>query len=233
MIVMTDEPSKLKKDQRRESILNSAIKVMSEKGFEATTMREIAKEEGISETLLYRFFKNKLEVLFGIMQSKMIETMHSFEEFVETTKVMIPDPRTSLPLICKLMKNKFKENKELITLLSKERHKLREHFKEMRMSTHHEGMPRFGKIIMEKMKGLQIEDALVEYFDRCKKAGNLKEELNTKSVTKIFLNLIFSPFPLLPMMNPMKQFPDESMIDDLLETQIQIFLYGILPDEKK
>ncbi|MGC9780780.1 MAG: TetR/AcrR family transcriptional regulator [Candidatus Heimdallarchaeota archaeon] len=228
---MSEEPSKLKKDQRKESILSSAIKVMSEKGFDATTMREIAKTEAISETLLYRFFKNKHEVLFGIMQSKMLETIKSFEEFVETTKVLIPDPKTSLPLIFKLMKNKFKENKELIVLLTKEQDKLREHFSEIRKNSAHKGISQFGKQIMDKMRSLQIEEALTEYFVRCKQAGNLKEELNTKSVTKIFLNLIFSPFPLLPMMNPMKQFPDEAMIDDLLETQIQIFLYGILPDK--
>lgn len=47
----------------RERILIAAIDVMRSKGVAAATTRTIAAEAGISEALIYRYFKNKLEVL--------------------------------------------------------------------------------------------------------------------------------------------------------------------------
>jgi AcrR family transcriptional regulator len=47
----------------RERILAAAIDVMRRKGVAAATTRAIAAEAGISEALIYRYFKNKLDVL--------------------------------------------------------------------------------------------------------------------------------------------------------------------------
>jgi AcrR family transcriptional regulator len=47
----------------RERILTAAIVVMHNKGVAAATTRAIAAEAGISEALIYRYFKNKLDVL--------------------------------------------------------------------------------------------------------------------------------------------------------------------------
>ena len=47
----------------RERILTAAIDVMRSKGVAAATTRAIAAEAGISEALIYRYFKNKLDVL--------------------------------------------------------------------------------------------------------------------------------------------------------------------------
>jgi AcrR family transcriptional regulator len=47
----------------RERILIAAIDVMRGKGVAAATTRTIAAEAGISEALIYRYFKSKLEVL--------------------------------------------------------------------------------------------------------------------------------------------------------------------------
>ncbi len=47
----------------RERILIAAIDVMRSKGVAAATTRTIAAEAGISEALIYRYFKSKLEVL--------------------------------------------------------------------------------------------------------------------------------------------------------------------------
>jgi AcrR family transcriptional regulator len=47
----------------RERILIAAIDVMRRKGVAAATTKTIAAEAGISEALIYRYFKSKLEVL--------------------------------------------------------------------------------------------------------------------------------------------------------------------------
>ncbi|MHA1355295.1 MAG: TetR/AcrR family transcriptional regulator [Candidatus Heimdallarchaeota archaeon] len=54
---------RLGQDQRKESIIKTAIKLFAELGFDAVSMRTIAKEEGISEVILYRYFRHKFKIL--------------------------------------------------------------------------------------------------------------------------------------------------------------------------
>ncbi len=55
-----------KQMQRAEDILEGALKVFGEKGFEAATISEIAKAAKISDATFYDYFKSKEEVLFSI-----------------------------------------------------------------------------------------------------------------------------------------------------------------------
>lgn len=50
-------------ENRDQDILNAAIKVFSEKGYNAATTSEIAKEAGVAEGTIFRYFKNKKELL--------------------------------------------------------------------------------------------------------------------------------------------------------------------------
>lgn len=48
-------------------ILESAVKIFSEKGFNAATTNEIAKEAGIAEGTIFRYFKTKKDILHKII----------------------------------------------------------------------------------------------------------------------------------------------------------------------
>ncbi len=63
--------------ERKRQILNSAIKIFGEKGFQNATIAEIAKEAGIGDATIYEYFKNKEDLLLAIP--------------VETTKDLIAD----------------------------------------------------------------------------------------------------------------------------------------------
>ena len=54
------------KEARRELILKSAEKVFSEKGFLNSTISDVAKETGVSDTTIYEYFSSKEELLFSI-----------------------------------------------------------------------------------------------------------------------------------------------------------------------
>jgi AcrR family transcriptional regulator len=54
---------KAKKEKTREKILESALKLFSERGYLGTTTKEIATLAGITETTLFRHFPSK-EVIF-------------------------------------------------------------------------------------------------------------------------------------------------------------------------
>lgn len=49
-------------DERRQEILDGAIKLFSEKGYDRTSISDIATYLGISQGLCYRYFKSKEEI---------------------------------------------------------------------------------------------------------------------------------------------------------------------------
>src|SRR5215467_7626727 len=53
-------------DERKTRILAAVRKVFAQKGLEGTTTRELAKEAGVSEALLYKHFPSK-EALYQAM----------------------------------------------------------------------------------------------------------------------------------------------------------------------
>jgi AcrR family transcriptional regulator len=53
-------------DARREQILETAVELLSQRGFKGTTTKEIAKAAGVSEAMVFRHFENK-EALYGAL----------------------------------------------------------------------------------------------------------------------------------------------------------------------
>lgn len=53
--------------EKEQKILNSAIKIFNEKGFSAATTNEIAKNAGIAEGTIFRYYKTKKDILRSIL----------------------------------------------------------------------------------------------------------------------------------------------------------------------
>src|SRR5205809_1088802 len=62
---MTAPPKPSERDATRENILTSALKLFREKGFEPTTMRDIAKAAGLSLGASYYYFKTKEAIVMA------------------------------------------------------------------------------------------------------------------------------------------------------------------------
>ncbi len=60
---------RLRGEERRAGILEAALKLFAEKGFTGTRTKEIAREAGISETLIFQHFKNKRNLYRQALQS--------------------------------------------------------------------------------------------------------------------------------------------------------------------
>ena len=52
-------PRRQQAEERREQILDAALRVFSEKGFAGASVRDIAREVGVTEGLLYHYFESK------------------------------------------------------------------------------------------------------------------------------------------------------------------------------
>lgn len=58
--------------QRKQQILNAALKVFSEKGFAGATTAEIARTAGISEGTIYKYFGSKRELLMSLIDNQVV-----------------------------------------------------------------------------------------------------------------------------------------------------------------
>ena len=67
---------------RREQIVEAATRVFAEKGFRRATIREVAREAGISEGTIYNYFEDKDALLMAILE-RLNETERRVEDFEE------------------------------------------------------------------------------------------------------------------------------------------------------
>jgi AcrR family transcriptional regulator len=70
----TDRPPTVRQRMaaaRREQILETALKLFAERGFDATSTRQIAKEVGIAEGLIFHYFPTKASLLTAILQDRL------------------------------------------------------------------------------------------------------------------------------------------------------------------
>ena len=91
---------------KEQDILSAAIKIFADKGFSAATTNEIAKEAGVAEGTIFRYYKTKKEILKKVMIS-LITVLA--EEFIVVR-------------IGKVLKdNKDKTEREILKALFKDR----------------------------------------------------------------------------------------------------------------
>lgn len=74
-------------ETRKQEILYGALRVFSKKGYDKTSISDIAKEIGISQGLCYRYYKSKEEIYDGALEEyanfiveKKIESYRSLSE---------------------------------------------------------------------------------------------------------------------------------------------------------
>jgi AcrR family transcriptional regulator len=65
---MTDPIQQQLISARKNQILDAAAALFAEKGFHPTTTRDIAKQAGISEGTIYKYFDSKTALLLGIFE---------------------------------------------------------------------------------------------------------------------------------------------------------------------
>lgn len=80
---------KNKNQLKKIAILEGALKVFGEKGFEATTIAAICKSAKIADATLYEYFESKEDVLFSIAEHytrQHLENMKQVAHFIHNTR---------------------------------------------------------------------------------------------------------------------------------------------------
>ena len=70
--------------ETKEAIMNTALKMFSEKGYAAVSMRDISGEVGIRASSIYYYFKSKQDIFDALIQM-----VDSIITFIETRKTKL------------------------------------------------------------------------------------------------------------------------------------------------
>jgi AcrR family transcriptional regulator len=76
--------SKSAKEKTKEKIIQSAVELIVQKGYKNSTLRDIAKEAGVSNPTIYNYFATKEKLLYAYVELKhkqAIEILYKIEDF--------------------------------------------------------------------------------------------------------------------------------------------------------
>ncbi len=76
-----------RKRKTKKAIIKAAVKLFSEKGFEKTSIEELAREAGIGKGTIYTYFQTKTEIFHAFCEE---ELEYIFEELIHNTDSNAP-----------------------------------------------------------------------------------------------------------------------------------------------
>ncbi|MEI5907472.1 TetR/AcrR family transcriptional regulator [Bacillus spongiae] len=196
---MTNKKNHTKQDTR-EKILEASIKLLSEKGYKATTLLTIAQEAQVSEMTVVRHFQNKENIL--IESIKMLHfDIPKMKHFLETEAKY--EVESDLKEIIFIILNTFIKNRKLISILLREKE-----FKD-----------KIDTLIPE-----DLCDLLIEYFDVMKEKEKIHLPLNSEAIT---YNVISSIIGILVVRSRFENKFTTVTREEAVDTFIQIFTQGL------
>lgn len=89
------------KEQRRQAILDAALEVFIGKGYQLATIDDIAHRSGLSVGAIYRYFRNKGEIMLTLVEDRLGRTPELFARLTETAG----DPWERLDACVRLLAN--------------------------------------------------------------------------------------------------------------------------------
>jgi AcrR family transcriptional regulator len=120
---------RMKSEERRAAIVQSAIHLFAEKGFRGATTRELAAAAGVTEPVLYQHFRAKSDLYSAIIEAKAAEVSGHTAELRELAQS--GDDRAFFGKLGDVILRRYEKDPELSRLLffsSLERHELSDLF---------------------------------------------------------------------------------------------------------
>jgi TetR/AcrR family fatty acid metabolism transcriptional regulator len=74
------------KNNKKDLIINAAIKVFADKGFYTANVADVAKEAGVADGTIYLYFKNKDDLLISLFETKMEEILQRFASLLDSNR---------------------------------------------------------------------------------------------------------------------------------------------------
>jgi AcrR family transcriptional regulator len=193
----------------REKILSSAVEIFSQKGFQASTIREIARLAGVNDLTVYRHFESKEKLFTEMFQRHSLLT--EIGEYI--VQGVTDDFERDLRSVLRTFMARFKKELPLIKLLLSEAEKMEECKKYVAL---------FSKNIIEK---------LAAFFEYYKISQQIRQNINSYVAASSLYSMLFSRvYALILCGDEMESFSTVSE-DELMEGWIDLFVSGMMIPE--
>jgi TetR/AcrR family fatty acid metabolism transcriptional regulator len=100
--------------EKRERILQSAIKVFARKGFYNTRVSEIARQAGVADGTIYLYFKNKDDILISIFTDR----IGKLNDEMERQLSELPDIKAKIDRIVSIQLGLLRGHKDLAEVIT-------------------------------------------------------------------------------------------------------------------
>lgn len=187
-----------KKEETRGNIINCAVSFFREKGFQETSMEEIAEKSDVSKGTLYNYFQDKESILVGYFQTIIADYGKKIEENFEEKEYI----KLTLYNLMDFISEIFKDDKELATIYFKYRMPSRFDF-------NHNSSQRSG-----------IEKWVLKIIEKAQQDNQLRKDIPALVLTRTFQFLTMSFF----ISSIYTEEPIE--IDNIKDQLIGLFLNG-------
>lgn len=159
---------------KRESIMNSAIRVFARKGFENARISDIAEEAGTAYGLVYHYFKSKEELLNFILQDKWRLFLTSITEIDRKEKIF----KDKVSKITEVLIETYRSFPELMRVIVVE----------------YSRSPRFVKDHKVRKPFLEVVDVFENMVREAKKRGEVRECISPRSASIAYFGAIDAVF---------------------------------------
>jgi AcrR family transcriptional regulator len=187
--------------ETRQNILDAALKVFSRDGISGATTREISRVAKVNEVTLFRYFKNKNELL---RQAVMCSANRYEQVFAEASVESPEDLRRTVQSFAEAYALKLRENEDLVRTFIGE---MNRHLKLWR-SLFAEG----AKLSRAKF---------IAYLHAGQKAGLVRKDLDAETASDAFTGMLMCGILKRPLTDSF--YPNERYV----KTCVELFLKGI------
>ena len=178
--------------QRRAHLVSLAGELFAEKGFRATTVREIADAAGILSGSLYHHFDSKESIGDEILQSFLTDVLADYRIAVQSSQ----DPRTALETIVRSSTSTLARHRAALAMLQND-------------WTYLSGQPRFGYL----RRALQeIEKIWITQLEKGKRSGAFRADLDPLLTYRLLRDILWIPVHW----QPGNQWSSEQIIEAFL-----------------
>jgi AcrR family transcriptional regulator len=200
---MENTPSRRRlAEQRREQILDAALLVFSQKGFAGATIRDIAREVGITEGLLYHYFEGKDQLIQACWKER------SFRPHFE--RILAESQGVS---VAQVLREVFK------SLL----HTLYEHGSIVRL--HLSEMQRDREMAADyRARNDDNERILCEFLRARQAAGEIRPDAKVEAAVRLLTSRVRSLILIWGQETPETW---HAVVDEFLKEELDVILHGI------
>jgi AcrR family transcriptional regulator len=203
-------------EERRKQILQAAIAVFAEKGFDRATIADVARAAGVAEGSIYNYFKSKEDLLIGIPRYVIQPPVESINALLDTLDAdTLPPPEQMLTLMARNLVTTLRQNAHVFRILL---------YALTAMS------PQTREKYMNHVV-LYVVRLLEKYFEKQRARGVFRKELDPATLARSFVGL-FVPFVIFSEVLQIEAAPKLNY-DQLITANVSLFLRGALAETKR